>query len=289
MVLASELPRQSRKRTGRKTSYSFAPLRLQANSVVSVEAAQAIKNAIAAGRLRPGDRLPPERELAGILGISRSSLRDALKVLTGMGVVRVRRSKGVFVASADDHDTASRRVVGTLLLQRGPVAELFEIREVLETEAARWAATRARADDIERMLAIHANLRDRAAGGNLSPDEANKRDSELHRLIAKATGNSVLVRVMDNLRRLLDQSRDRTAVMPGRMAKSIDEMGRIIDAIRRRDADQAQLEMFAHLKKGEQANVLSAARSARRAHDRESDLPQMYPPDVPIACPKVDG
>lgn len=65
-------------------------------------------------------------------------------------------------------------------------------------------------------------------------------------------------------------------------------MGRIIDAIRRRDADQAQLEMFAYLKKGAQANVLRAARSARRAHDRESDLP-MCPPNVPIACPKVEG
>ncbi len=242
---------------GRKAAYSFAPLRLDAKSVVSVEAAQAIKNAIAGGRLQPGDRLPPERELAGILGISRTSLRDALKVLSGMGALRVRRSKGVFVASADDHDTASRRVAGRLLLQRGPIAELFEIREVLETEAAGWAATRASANDIERMLAIHANVRERAASGDLSPDEANKRDSELHRLIAKAAGNSVLVRVMDNLRGLIDQSRDRTAVMPGRLAKSIDEMGRIIDAIRRRDAGQAQQEMFAHLKNGELASVFS--------------------------------
>lgn len=238
---------------------SFGTLRLGPNSVVSVEAARAIKNAIVAGRLRPGERLPPERELARSLGISRTSLRDALKVLSGMGLVHVRRSRGVFVAPAERPEVTSRRLVGSLVLRGDVIDDLFEIRLVLETRAAAWAAMRATDARLGVLVARYDELRGRAEQEMLTVEEANRLDSELHRLIAEATGNGVLVRIMEHLRGLLDESRDRTAMVPGRIARSVEEMGRIVEAVRCRDPQEAELEMYAHLKRGEMASSGSLA------------------------------
>lgn len=250
---AKRLPRKS-------TAEAFSRLDLKADSVVSVEAAQAVTSAIAAGRVRPGDKLPPERELSTILGISRASLRDALKMLSGMGVVQIRRSDGVFVAGPREPSTSVRKKDNAVLLQRGSAAELFELREVLETQAAGWAAVRASADDLNEMQALHAELESKARQGLLSSLEARSLDSKLHRLIASSTGNKVLLQVMDNLRGLLDESRDLTTAVPGRMTMSIQEIGSVVDAIRQRDPARAQQAMFTHLKMGEQANMLGAAK-----------------------------
>jgi GntR family transcriptional repressor for pyruvate dehydrogenase complex len=266
------------KRSPRKsTSEAFSRLDLKADSVVSVEAAQAVTSAIAAGRLRPGDKLPPERELSAILGISRASLRDALKMLSGMGVVQIRRSDGVFVSGHEEQSAAARRKDNALLLQRGSTAELFELREVLETQAAGWAAVRASAGDLEQMQELHAELQSKAQQGLLTSIEARRFDSKLHRLIARSTGNSVLLQVMDNLRGLLDESRDHTTVVPGRMTMSIEEIGRVIDAIRQRNPARAQQEMFTHLKMGEQANMLGAAQLVGRIHESGPWVPPSPP------------
>lgn len=259
------------------TSEAFSRLDLKADSVVSVEAAQAVTSAIAAGRLRPGDKLPPERELSAILGISRASLRDALKMLSGMGVVQIRRSDGVFVSGLKEPPAPTRKKDNALLLQRGSTAELFELREVLETQAAGWAAVRANAGDLDEMRALHAELQSRAQQGLLTSVEARRFDSKLHRLIARSTGNSVLLQVMDNLRDLLDESRDLTAVVPGRMAMSIEEIGRVVDAIQQRNPARAQQAMFTHLKMGEQANMLGAAQLVGRVHENAPSVPPVLP------------
>ncbi|VVE21192.1 FadR/GntR family transcriptional regulator [Pandoraea anhela] len=219
-----------------------------------------ILSAIATGRLRAGDKLPPERELSTIFGISRASLRDALKMLSGMGAVRIRRSDGVFVSGHDDRVALSEKPENAVLVQRGSTAELFELREVLETQAAGWAAMRASDAQIVQMQTLHAKLERKAKSGKLSSTEARALDGELHRAIARSTSNRVLVQVMDTLRDLLTQSRNHTTDVPGRMAMSVDEIGRVITAIRDRDPVRAQQAMFSHLKMGEQANMLSAAR-----------------------------
>ncbi len=232
---------------------AFARLRLQPNSRVSIEAARAIKNAIADGRLRPGEQLPPERELARLLGLSRTSLRDALKLLSGMGLVEVRRSHGVFVARDEDRSSVSRRLAQSLFLDARPFAELFEVRLALETKAAAWAAERANDEQLVTLAERYEAMRRRAEVGTLGLDEAIRLDSELHRLIAQATGNAILVRIMDHLRELLEQSRDRTATVPGRIAGTVTEMGRIIQAVCRKDVQEAELEMYAHLRQGQWA------------------------------------
>ena len=221
---------------------------------MSAEAARAIKNSITAGRLQPGQRLPPERDLAKRLGISRSSLRDALKLLSGMGLVRIRRSHGAFVARPEERNSFGC-LIGAMPLPSDTVADLFEVRLLLESKAAGWAAQRASEVQLAALGAQYRELHRRAAEGHLTLREANLRDSALHRLIFEAAGNAVLVRIMDNLRGLLDESRSRTATVPGRLERSVEEMGRIVAALRRRDAQEAELEMYAHLKYGEHANL----------------------------------
>lgn len=239
---------------------AFARLALQPKSLVSIEAARVIKNAIADRRLQPGDRLPPERELARMLGVSRTSLRDALKVLSGMGLVRVRRSHGVFVAPPEDRSSMSRHLARALLLDARPIADLFEIRLAIETKGAAWAAARATDEQLATLAQRHDDMRQRAGSGSLSPKEANRLDTELHRLIAEATGNAILVRIVEDLRGLLEESRDRREMPPDRIADSVAEMGRIVGAICRRDPEEAELEMHAHLRQGERSNLDSITR-----------------------------
>lgn len=225
---------------------AFPRLRLQPRSLVSIKAVHAIKNAIADGRLKPGEQLPPERELARRLGVSRTSLRDALKMLSGMGLVDVRRSHGVFVARPEER--LSRQLAHELLLDAQPLGDLFDIRLALETKAAAWAAERATDEQLATIAQCYEDLCQRVESEALIPEAADRLDGELHRLIIQATGNGTLLRLVERLRDLLEQSRGRPTVIPGRITASLAEMGRIVRALCRRDGGEAELEMQAHLR-----------------------------------------
>jgi len=167
-------------------------------------------------------------------------------------------------------EVTSRRLVGSLVLRGDAIDDLFEVRLVLETRAAAWAAVRATDAQLWALAVRYDELRSRSTQGILTVEEANRLDSELHRRIAEATGNRVLVRIMEHLRGLLDESRDRTAMVPGRIARNVEEMGRIVEAVRSRDPQEAELEMYAHLKRGEMASSGSLAGAADDDVDGET-------------------
>ena len=126
---------------------------------VSLEAAEAIKALIVSGELGSGDALPPERNLAAMLGISRPSVREALRVLTAMNVVEPRHGGGTYVTSLDPSLLAQPI---NFLLQVAPrtFLHLFEVRQVLEVSAARLAAPKMTDEVVEELQ----KLADQAAG-----------------------------------------------------------------------------------------------------------------------------
>ncbi|MFD0318680.1 FadR/GntR family transcriptional regulator [Streptomyces flavalbus] len=161
---------------------------------VTQRAIERIKAMIAEGRLEPGQRLPTERELAARLGISRSSMREAIRALTVLGVLQARHGSGIYVTQLGAGDLLE--TFGVVAdLSRGPrLLELLEIRRVLESTATALAAARvtpAQLAEVERHLTAMDTTDD--------PELILAHDLAFHRAIAVAAGNETLTAILDGL------------------------------------------------------------------------------------------
>jgi DNA-binding FadR family transcriptional regulator len=205
------------------------------------------------GALRPGMRLPGERELAQRLGVGRASVREALGALQVRGLVETRPGAGSFVApDALARLTAAAELAGALDLpaDAGPAA-LLEARRVLEPEIAALAAARGGADaEIDRLLEVMAASAD-------PTDPAQRRrwsdaDRAFHRQIAVATVNPVLLAIADHLAALMDQPlwqrlRDDSIAVPGRTTLQLAEHRLIAAAIAEGDPESARRHAAEHI------------------------------------------
>jgi GntR family transcriptional regulator, transcriptional repressor for pyruvate dehydrogenase complex len=147
-----------------------------------------IQQQISLGVLTPGKRIPTETELGDALGVSRTTIREAVVVLAHMGLLEVRQGDGTYVTtSAPGNESLDQR------LRRAAALEVYEVRRPLEIETARLAATRRTEGDVRRLRDLLAE-RDklRAAGKS---DQAVDTDVEFHRTIAVASKNAVLADV----------------------------------------------------------------------------------------------
>lgn len=226
-----------------------------------------ISDAVVSGKLAAGDRLPPERKLAGQFGVSRTVVRDAIKTLSGRGILRARRGSGNFVADpGEDVPTGLVALAEGLSLGGEGFGDLFEVRKVLEAQAAHWAARRRSEHHVGRLRGIVEEAY-RHAG---DPDVLNETDARFHVAVAEASQNLVLVRVMFALLDLLATIRRETLDIAGRARLSLDEHERIIEEIERQAPEAAREAMLAHL-----ISVESAVRFSDRQRSREEDGPQM--------------
>lgn len=235
-------------------AFSFAPLE---RTSVGLQAAEAIKSLILAGDLQPGDALPSERDLAVMLGISRPSLREAIRVLSAMNVLEPRHGGGTFVTSLDPRLLAQPV---SFLLQVDPTAfrHLHEVRRVLEVGAARLAAPRISPDTIEA-LQVLADTGERSLA---DPERYLEIDYEIHTTIIEATGNPIYISLYESIAELSLQSRKRTARAEAVRRHAHEDHVAIIGALRRHDADAAARAMGAHL------DAMGHALDADKAADR---------------------
>src|SRR5207249_5385718 len=168
----------------------------QAAASVAVEHIQQL---VQSGELKPGDRLPSERELARRLGVSRSTLREAIRALVVMNILVPRHGDGTYVSSLEP-ELLSAPFTFALDTQPALRTHLFEARRVLETACARLAATRI--SDAEL-----AELDDLATAGDSDADALIDRDVELHTAIAHAARNPILLALMGSMGTLALESR----------------------------------------------------------------------------------
>lgn len=201
-----------------------------------------IKQMILSGELRPGDRMPPEAELGDRLGLSRSSLREAIKALEMVNVLDVRRGDGTYVTSLDP-SVLSGAVGFVVELQQGRTAlELLEVRRILETAAARRAAVRID----EATLGLLAAEVERAE--SLDTELLVRHDVEFHRLIAQAAENAYLVGLLDALSpRTLRVRVWRALTERGAVERTVSEHQAILAALRAGDPDLASAWMTVHI------------------------------------------
>jgi GntR family transcriptional regulator, transcriptional repressor for pyruvate dehydrogenase complex len=201
-----------------------------------------IRELIAAGRIQPGDRLPPERELAELFKASRNSVRDAIRVLEQMGLIESRQGDGTYVRSVGAEELAEP-LARMLLQSRTQMRELWEVRRVLEPAIAQLAASRITDEELDELGTTLESQRRKVEAGLTGLEE----DTAFHYGIAEAARNTVMLRTLDTLVDLLRQSRERSQPHD-RPAHSLAGHRRILTALRRRDADAARDEMLGHLR-----------------------------------------
>jgi GntR family transcriptional repressor for pyruvate dehydrogenase complex len=206
-----------------------------------------IRELIGGGRIKPGDRLPPERELAEMFNASRNSVRDAMRVLEQMGLVESRQGDGTYVQSVSAERLAEPLAL-MLLQSRTQMRELWEVRQVLEPAIAEFAAERITDEELDELEAILEAQRLKVDSGFIALEE----DTAFHNGIAEAARNTVMLRTLDTLVDLLRQSRERALQQRDRPRYSLVGHERILAALRRRDPVGARSEMLQHLREIEQ-------------------------------------
>lgn len=221
---------------------------LKQGSISELIAARILK-VISTDRLRTGDRLPPERELASMLGASRPSLREALRSLQAQGHVEIRHGAGVFVA--DPATTRSlREAMGTEAMS---LTELFDMREVLELAAATWAAGNQDGAKLEKVTAAFETLMEAGSGPTVDWQRLQELDSAFHLCIVQAAGNRFLSRTLGVLQEMLDRGMETTLRIPGRMERSRREHQRILDALLAGDTSAARRAARTHIRSARDA------------------------------------
>lgn len=207
---------------------------------VTQRAVDRIKAMIASGRVGPGERLPTERALAAQLGVSRSSMREAIRALTTLGVLESRHGAGVYVTALRPSDLLETFSVLAEVSQGRTLLEVLQVRRMLEPAATAQAAARASDEDLDRI----GGLLERMEG---DPDTATA-DLGFHQAIVASTGNATLAAIHDGLSSRTFNARvwagHREA---GLAAKLREDHLRIHEALVARDPDAARAAATVHV------------------------------------------
>jgi GntR family transcriptional repressor for pyruvate dehydrogenase complex len=215
-----------------------------------------IERLIIEGLLVAGQKLPSERELGTRLGVSRPTLREAIRALTMMGILESRQGDGTYVRDAEPGFLL--RPARVLLAGDAGLGWLFEVRGLLEGGAAAFAATRATPAELDEVNAWLASY----PTGRVDPDDVRVRDLQLHSLIVSAAHNELLSAIVASLSSALLDSRTLTGQEPEWEVLGMVDLKAVAEAIVRRDPSAAQLAMRRHLDNGQQ-RYLQAIASAR--------------------------
>ncbi len=199
-----------------------------------------IQELVAERHLQPGDRLPSERELAELLGVSRASVREALRVLAAMGLVEVRPGDGTFIR---EPHTSVDPAVWSRLSERTFLLDLLEARRIVEREVASLAARRATSEDLDQLQ----DLLDRRAQELAAGRGDLEGDLRFHEHLAEATRNPVLVSLVRTLTEMWLVSREAAGRAPTSPQKAHRFHMAILQALRRQDPEAAWAAMDQHM------------------------------------------
>ncbi len=218
---------------------------------VSAQIAEQIRSSILNGEFSPGDKLPPERELAEMFGVSRPSVREALNILASAGMVESYQGGGTVVMSLVE--TAAATPLSELIRsERERALDVIEVRKCMEAWTAYYAAQRALPEDVRRLEAIVLEMEGNLEGRKPSQDI----DANFHIAIAQATHNIVWLHLMQSIFDAMKEFQRgvwRAVYMTGEDHRQLYHHHRAVyEAIRDRDPERARDTMLAHLTFAEQ-------------------------------------
>jgi DNA-binding FadR family transcriptional regulator len=211
-----------------------------------------VRDAILERRINAGDRLPSERELCGIFGVSRATLREGLRVLEALGAIEIRPgASGGIYACEPQGDQVGAALEALLRFRHVTAQELSEFRVSFESETATWAAQRADAEDVAKLEELARQFTNLAKDNELPWDVLVEIDIAFHEALAHASKNQVRVAIMLGIHRALHQASTSIsdhASAPVRRAIGT-ELRQIAAAIAAHDPTLAAKRMRRHVKK----------------------------------------
>ena len=225
-----------------KTSLTFQKIRRVKTSPTTDFVVSQVSELISRGELRPGDRLPPERELALRLGISRPSLRAGLRSLIAMGILRARQGSGTYIAEGPPQlDSEPLRMLAAL--HGFTYDNMFEARRAIEESVAALAAERATPEQMatiaEELAEMYASLDD--------PQQYLRHDIRFHRAVGAASGNPILATLVEMVSEVMYERRRETIGRAHDFSESLEKHRQVYRAIRARRPDKAREAMHEHL------------------------------------------
>jgi DNA-binding FadR family transcriptional regulator len=209
----------------------------------STEVRNQLEAAIRRGDFAPGSKIPSERELVETFGVSRVSVREAIRSLEALGQVTVQHGRGVFVN--DRRSGVGEPMARWLDLHRDETVELLDVRAALDATATEKAVLRYREAEIEAIERAHDAFRSAVAADEF--DELVHLDGAFHLAIAEASGNRLLYDLLVDLTAYLSSHRHVALSADGRARRSLEEHDRVVEAILERDAERARVAMVEHL------------------------------------------
>src|SRR5919199_5092386 len=225
-------------------AHIFKTVTPEGRGKTSEEVVSQLRGRIPRGELRPVDRLPPERDLAKLLGVSRPTLRAGLRSLSAVGILQSRQGAGTFVVRADGQPTLDSSPLRLMASLHGfTSAEMFEARQSLEMAVAGLAAERATGDQMatmaEEVADMFASLED--------PEQFLIHDVRFHQSVAAASGNRILTALMNMVSKILFDLRIKTVKRATDLKDSAEMHRAIYNAIRKHDPEAARAAMREHL------------------------------------------
>ncbi|HSB82646.1 MAG TPA: FadR/GntR family transcriptional regulator [Candidatus Methylomirabilis sp.] len=224
-----------------------------------------IREELAEGLLRAGDQLPSERELSERFQVSRASVREAIRALESLGLVKIKSGDGTYVASS--LHTLLSPMASVIIEQKDVLLDIFEARKIIEPEMAALAAMRANPDEVEQMAAILAGQAGQIAGGGTGMEA----DSAFHSMLAQAAKNKVILKLNESIVDSLRETRERSLQKDGRPARSLAGHQKILEAVRAKDPGKARRAMLEHLMAIE-GNILKPAAGDTKGGDGGSGV-----------------
>ena len=233
---------------------------------LSDEIVRQIKEALFAGKLQAGDKLPTERELAERFETSRASVREALRTLEPEGLIRIKKGAegGIFIAHVD-HRPAAKSFQTLLQLRKVSIHEIAEVRLIVEPQAARLAASRAKSEDLRE---LEEEIRKMSASVK-AKELPRFYDLRFHLLIARAAHNAVLELLAESMLGVASKAISQLNPSRDTLLHVLSRHRKVMEAVRQRDPDAAFESMREHI-------VDVQTRLAKQARQRRTE-------------PKTDG
>lgn len=240
--------------------------------------AERLADHIKSSRLAAGDRLPTEAQLAQDLGVGRSIVREAVKILGALGLVEARRGSGLYVGEGT-RSFLARLGPTAVTVRPDQVSSLLAFRLVQEHETARLAAERSTVSTLRELERL---LRANEAAVATGPEEFRRTDAALHLAIAEASGNLFLLELVDQILRVQSAAIEHiVGGTPGSRADAAAEHAKVVEAIRDGDPEAARDAMAAHLRGAERRYDVAVLRLLQRPGAPHDDGAAVAPIEEP--------
>jgi GntR family transcriptional regulator, transcriptional repressor for pyruvate dehydrogenase complex len=237
----------------------FKNINSEKNGTTAEEVVARLRDMIHSGEISAGDRLPPERDLAKMLGVSRPTLRAGIRSLSTVGILQSRQGAGTFVSDVKESPTLDSSPLRMLSALHGFTSdEMFEARLALEMSIAGLAAERATSEQMtlmaEEITGMYASLTD--------PEQYLVHDMKFHQTIAAASNNRILTALMNMVATILYDARSKTVKRAKDLKQSAEQHHNIYRAMREHDPEAARKAMYDHLTETQKAQALEELEDA---------------------------